>query len=553
MPYYRAHVEYHATEDLAVRAIGGFGNISDGSSRFRTEWFSNIGLEGVYQPRFEILGNWRPYLASGAATDFGTVKNSGSNSFDLDWNFYLPVELGVEYLFTPNLSATAFLENRLHSVQWDKLDGVATGGNYYDKRDELPRAGLGLTWRFGFKAMPIPVKVVEAAKQVAAPEVAKVVPLVDSDHDGIADALDKCAGTPAGTKVDSTGCVEIKFEKGTKLTLDGILFASGISEIDPSSDAVLTHAANAIKAAPRPRSRSPDSPTTRARPRPTWPCRASAPPWSRRTWSSSASTPSRSPPRDTERSSPSPTTRPKKAAPRTVASNSASSRLDLQPRPDLGRFRFAPGTAFWFREWIESYRFSMTSLAKLLTDVRACTLCARHLPLGPRPVVQLETSARILIVGQAPGRRVHESGLPFDDPSGDRLRSWMGIDREAFYDPTRVAIVPMGFCYPGTGTSGDLPPRPECAATWRAPLLSHLEHLQLTLVIGRHALAYHLPDAKESLTETVQGWKLHGPRQIPMPHPSPRNNLWLKRNPWFEAELVPVLRERVGEILGLSA
>lgn len=191
----------------------------------------------------------------------------------------------------------------------------------------------------------------------------------------------------------------------------------------------------------------------------------------------------------------------------------------------------------------------MTSLTSLLHEVRACTLCAEHLPLGPRPVLQAHTSARILIAAQAPGRKVHETGLPFNDASGDRLRQWLGISRETFYDPRQLAIIPMGFCFPGTGPSGDLPPRPECAPAWRQPLLAHLKNIELTLAIGQYAQAYHLPAERSSLTETVRTWRNHWPLMVPMPHPSPRNNLWLKRNPWFEEELLPVLRARVAEVL----
>jgi uracil-DNA glycosylase len=190
----------------------------------------------------------------------------------------------------------------------------------------------------------------------------------------------------------------------------------------------------------------------------------------------------------------------------------------------------------------------MTSLPSLLTQVRACTLCAAHLPLGPRPVLQMHASARLLIVGQAPGRKVHASGVPFDDASGERLRDWLGITRDQFYDARQVALVPMGFCYPGTGKSGDLPPRAECAPAWRAPLLSHLKKLRLTVVIGQYAMAHHLPNERGSLTETVQAWQSLGPTVMPLPHPSPRNNLWLKRNPWFELDLLPVLRARVANV-----
>ena len=191
----------------------------------------------------------------------------------------------------------------------------------------------------------------------------------------------------------------------------------------------------------------------------------------------------------------------------------------------------------------------MTSLASLLTEVRACRLCAEHLPLGPRPIVQVDSSARILIASQAPSRRVHQTGVPFNDPSGDRLREWLGISRQTFYDPKQVAIVSMGFCYPGTGKSGDLPPRPECAPAWREQLLAHLENLKMTLVIGQYAQAYHFPHQYNSLTELVQNWRTYWPQTVPLPHPSPRNNIWLERNPWFAEELLPILQARVAEVL----
>jgi uracil-DNA glycosylase len=172
------------------------------------------------------------------------------------------------------------------------------------------------------------------------------------------------------------------------------------------------------------------------------------------------------------------------------------------------------------------------------------------LPLGPRPVLQAHPAARLLIAGQAPGRKVHESGVPFDDASGDRLREWLGIDKSVFYDPARVAILPMGFCYPGTGTSGDLPPRAECAPAWRNRLLAAMPKIELTLAIGQYAQAWHLGAARQAtLTETVRHWRECGPGLLPMPHPSPRNNIWLKRNPWFAAELLPALRARVASIL----
>ena len=173
--------------------------------------------------------------------------------------------------------------------------------------------------------------------------------------------------------------------------------------------------------------------------------------------------------------------------------------------------------------------------------------------MGPRPVLQAAPGARILVVGQAPGTRVHNTGIPFNDPSGERLREWMGIDRDTFYDESRMAIVPMGFCYPGRGKSGDLPPRPECAETWREPVLSHLSNIKLTLVIGQYAMAYHLPHlfkSKTTLTDTVRSWNIEeNPHLIPLPHPSPRNNIWLKKNPWFEAEVLPLLKQSVSDAL----
>ena len=185
---------------------------------------------------------------------------------------------------------------------------------------------------------------------------------------------------------------------------------------------------------------------------------------------------------------------------------------------------------------------SDTKFADLLESVRRCRLCEESLPLGPRPVVQLDPQAKILIAGQAPGRRVHESGVPFDDPSGDRLREWLGISRDIFYDPTKVAILPMGFCYPGTGKSGDLPPRPECENAWRRQLLNQLTRIRLTLVIGQYAQKWHLRHVEKNLTETVRAWKDYGPGVMPLPHPSPRNNIWLKKNPWFSESLIPELR-----------
>lgn len=191
----------------------------------------------------------------------------------------------------------------------------------------------------------------------------------------------------------------------------------------------------------------------------------------------------------------------------------------------------------------------MASIIQLINDIKSCTACSKYLPLGPRPVVQFDAASKILIVGQAPGKKVHESGVPFDDASGDRLREWLGVSKETFYDKKRLAILPMGFCYPGTGRSGDLPPRPECAEKWREEVLSSLKQVKLTLVVGQYAIAYHLPNSGKNLTDTVSDWEMYWPDVIPLPHPSPRNNIWLKRNSWFQAELLPKLKLRVSGVL----
>ncbi|MAU42129.1 MAG: hypothetical protein CMF31_10975 [Kordiimonas sp.] len=190
-------------------------------------------------------------------------------------------------------------------------------------------------------------------------------------------------------------------------------------------------------------------------------------------------------------------------------------------------------------------------IASLLSEIRNCRLCEDDLTCGPRPVLQLSAQAHIFICAQAPGIRVHESGLPFTDPSGDRLREWLGIDKEIFYDPQKVAIIPMGFCYPGTAAKGgDLPPRPECAATWHDEIFGKLATPTLKLVIGQYAHNYHLGSRRaKTLTQTVSQWRSYAPDIIPLPHPSPRNNIWLKKNPWFERDVLPYLRRRVAEIL----
>ncbi len=190
-------------------------------------------------------------------------------------------------------------------------------------------------------------------------------------------------------------------------------------------------------------------------------------------------------------------------------------------------------------------------LDKIVAEARACTVCKADLAHPPRPVLQCSEEAQILIAGQAPGRKVQETGIPFDDASGDRLRDWMGIDKPVFYDPKKVAILPMGFCYPGTGKSGDLAPRKECAPLWRHQLLDALPNLKFTLVIGQYAMAWHMPDVKkQSLTETVRDWRNHFDKNVmPLPHPSPRNNIWMAKNDWFEDDVLPTLKEKISALI----
>lgn len=189
----------------------------------------------------------------------------------------------------------------------------------------------------------------------------------------------------------------------------------------------------------------------------------------------------------------------------------------------------------------------MSNLNSLLKDARACQICADALPHGVRPVLQAGRGARILIAGQAPGSKVHASGVPFDDASGDRLRDWMGVSKDTFYDTGKIAILPMGFCYPGTGKSGDLPPRPECAPAWRRQLLQAMPDISLTLVIGMYAAKWHMGTRQaKTLTATVQDWRSYvADGLLPLPHPSPRNNIWLKKNPWFQKDVLPALQARV--------
>ena len=196
------------------------------------------------------------------------------------------------------------------------------------------------------------------------------------------------------------------------------------------------------------------------------------------------------------------------------------------------------------------------ALQRVLTEARACTYCAHNLPLGPRPVLQASATARLLIVGQAPGAAVHRSGIPWNDPSGNTLRDWLGLDRDTFYDESQIAIIPIGFCYPGKadgGRGGDMPPRPECAPRWHPRLLALMPDVKLTLLIGAHAQAYYLgTKRKQSMTETVRAWREYAPF-MPMPHPSPRNRPWLYKHPWFEAEVIPAMRRLVTKILRHAA
>jgi uracil-DNA glycosylase len=193
----------------------------------------------------------------------------------------------------------------------------------------------------------------------------------------------------------------------------------------------------------------------------------------------------------------------------------------------------------------KSTRAEDIPLRNLLREIRSCHHCEDSLPLGPNPVVRASASARLVIIGQAPGTRVHASGVPWDDPSGVRLRQWLAMEPEQFYDESRVAIVPMGFCYPGKGKSGDLPPSVDCAPLWHDRLFELMPQLELVLLVGAYAQNHYLDRSRETLTQRVQRWSDFAPRYFPLPHPSPRNSLWLKRNPWFEQEVVPALQERV--------
>ena len=191
------------------------------------------------------------------------------------------------------------------------------------------------------------------------------------------------------------------------------------------------------------------------------------------------------------------------------------------------------------------------SVSQLLADVRTCRVCAAALPLGPRPIVQFGATSRIVIVGQAPGTKVHASGVPWADDSGDRLRQWTGLTAHEFYDPAKVALVPMGFCYPGKGEGGDLPPRPECAPLWHERITALLPANRLTLLVGTYAQKHYLPDARRrTMTDLVRAFDTMPAGFLPLPHPAWRSQIWMRRNPWFEADVLPVLRETVRLALG---
>ena len=189
-------------------------------------------------------------------------------------------------------------------------------------------------------------------------------------------------------------------------------------------------------------------------------------------------------------------------------------------------------------------------MKKLLSEIRSCDYCMPHLELGPRPVVSAHKSSKIVVIGQAPGSKVHESGIPWDDPSGRQLRQWMDVDEQTFYDPVNFALIPMGFCYPGKGNGGDLPPRPECAPKWHNQLLEKMDHAELTILIGNYSQRYYLDQDKgTNLTEKVKNYCRYLPDYFPIPHPSPRNRFWLSKHPWFESDVLPVLRQKVFDIL----
>ncbi|REG82516.1 uracil-DNA glycosylase family protein [Algoriphagus antarcticus] len=194
----------------------------------------------------------------------------------------------------------------------------------------------------------------------------------------------------------------------------------------------------------------------------------------------------------------------------------------------------------------------MDSFHTLVSRAQACTICKEFLPLGPRPIFSIHPESKILIIGQAPGTKVHATGIPWNDASGNELRRWLGVDREQFYNPKVFGIMPMGFCYPGRGKGGDIPPRPECAPTWHQTMEDHMPEVKLTLLIGQYALKYYLGKSrKKTLTETVRDFESYLPEFLPLVHPSPRNLMWRRRNPWFEEEVVPTLRAHVHELISM--
>lgn len=189
-------------------------------------------------------------------------------------------------------------------------------------------------------------------------------------------------------------------------------------------------------------------------------------------------------------------------------------------------------------------------MQNLLSEIRSCEVCKAHLPLGPRPIVSAHPKSKIIIVGQAPGTKVHETGVPWDDPSGKQLRKWLGVSDDVFYNEQCFALVPMGFCYPGKGKGGDLPPRTECAPLWHPPLWDSMPDLGLIILIGAYAQQYYLKEKMGmNLTETVKAYSDYRPKYFPLPHPSPRNRFWLRKNAWFEKEVVPALRAEVEKVL----
>ncbi len=193
------------------------------------------------------------------------------------------------------------------------------------------------------------------------------------------------------------------------------------------------------------------------------------------------------------------------------------------------------------------------TLQTTLEKLKACTFCAEHLPLGAKPIFQINTKAKILLASQAPGHLAHQGGKPFFDPSGVRLRRWLGVNEVEFYNPDNFLIMPIGFCYPGTKNRYDLPPRPECAPIWRDKLLNLLPNIELILAIGSHAQQWHLKEHRyKTMAQTIEHWQEYWPHILPMPHPSPRNNIWFKRHPFFESEVVPILQKRIRQLIDLS-